>query len=125
MQFGFVRAGGYYVVKTTYDESYGKCSPGQLLVKLMIERSAKEGIQRYDFLGVRSLWKCVWTSAVLKHSNCYIFRPTIKGRILYTMTMHGWRLVRLAHVKINGDLQDIGVDRSPQGFKSGKSSEAK
>lgn len=124
MQFGFMRGGGYYVVKTTYDEGYGKFSPGQILVKLMIERLANEGMERYDFLGVRSLWKCVWTSTVLKHSNCYIFRPTIKGRVLYAMTMYGWRLVRYAHVKIKGDPQDIGIDLSAKESESKKPPQA-
>jgi CelD/BcsL family acetyltransferase involved in cellulose biosynthesis len=106
MHFGLQMNGVYYIPKVTYDERFKKFSPGLLLAKYVIEALVKEGVACFDFLGPRMEWKCVWTSDVREHSNCYIFNRTLKGRTLKSAIQVGAYLRRLKY-RYKGDPQEI------------------
>jgi CelD/BcsL family acetyltransferase involved in cellulose biosynthesis len=112
MQMGFVMNGVYYSPKVAYDETYAAFSPGQLLTQFVIADLARSGLHTFDFLGPRALWKCVWAPHVREHSNCYIFRPSIKGRLLHAITMRGAAYARLIRHRIKGDPQEISGGQS-------------
>jgi len=105
MQFGLLMNGHYYAPKVAYDERYAMYSPGQLLVKLVIEELSKRGSHTYDFMGPRAPWKSVWTADTREHYNLYIFRPTLEGRALHALTLKlGARARKIKH-QVFGDPQ--------------------
>lgn len=113
MHLGLLMNGCYYAPKVAYDERFAKFSPGQLLVRHVITDLTRAGVKKYDFLGPRALWKSVWTEHVREHHNCYIFRPTIRGRCLYTLAMRGGSLVRRLRHRIKGDPQNFAIGDPP------------
>lgn len=107
MQLGLATNGVYYAPKVAYDETFASYSPGQLLNSHVIADLCNNRFSKYDFLGPRAAWKVVWTSEVREHSNCYIFRPTLRGRMLYALAMHGATSLRRIYRKLYGDPQAI------------------
>jgi CelD/BcsL family acetyltransferase involved in cellulose biosynthesis len=107
MHLGVLMNGVYYTPKVAYDESYAAFSPGQLLNQFAIKDLSRNGVKAYDFLGPRALYKCVWAPEVREHSNCYIFRSSLKGRFLHALTMRGAEYMRRVRYRIKGDPQDI------------------
>ncbi len=107
MQLGVAMNGVYYSPKVAYDESFAHYSPGQLLNRHVIINLCNEGFTKYDFLGPRASWKAIWTADVREHHNCYIFRPTLRGRLLYALTMHGATSLRKIYRRIYGDPQAV------------------
>ncbi len=107
MQLGFAMNRAYYAPKVAYDETFAHYSPGQLLNRHVIADLLNEGFTKYDFLGPRAAWKVVWTADVREHRNCYIFRPTLRGRLLYALTMHGATSLRRIYRRIYGDPQAV------------------
>jgi CelD/BcsL family acetyltransferase involved in cellulose biosynthesis len=105
MQLGFTMNGTYFVPKIAYDESFGKFSPGQLLWNHVITELPSLGIHTVDFLGPQAPWKSLWTEQVRPHTNCYIFRPTLYGRLLHTVTMRLGRWARSVRHAVYGDPQ--------------------
>lgn len=84
MELGLVMNRCYYSPKATYNEAFSRFSPGQLLVRHIIQALAAEGVRCYDFLGARARFKSVWAGEVREHAHCYIFRPSLRGRLLHT-----------------------------------------
>jgi CelD/BcsL family acetyltransferase involved in cellulose biosynthesis len=52
----------FWLFKIGYDERFARCSPGQLLMLESIERAARRGLRRYEFLGKAAEWTRFWTS---------------------------------------------------------------
>lgn len=109
MHLGLLMNGCYYAPKVAYDERFARFSPGQLLVQHVITDLTGAGVKKYDFLGPRALWKSVWTDHVREHYNCYIFRPTLKGRCLHMLAMKGGSLVRRLRHRLKGDPQNFSI----------------
>jgi len=109
MQLGLLMNGCYYAPKVAYDEAFARFSPGQLLVQHVITDLTNAGVKKYDFLGPRAPWKSVWTEHVRDHYNCYIFRPTIKGRCLHMLTMRLGSSVRRLRHRLKGDPQNFTI----------------
>lgn len=105
MHFGLFMNNSYFAPKIAYDESFATHSPGQLLVKLVIEDLSKNGASRYEFLGPRAPWKKVWTRDIRHHYTCYIFRPSRKGRALHSLGFKGAALLRSLKHRAWGDPQ--------------------
>ena len=107
MQLGVVSNKIFYVPKSAYNEDFAAFSPGHLINDFAIRDLGQNGFLRYDFLGPRAMWKMVWATGVREHSNCYIFRPTIKGRLLYELTMRAGVMARKLRHKVWGDPQEV------------------
>lgn len=80
---GLRHKGRYYMPKVAYDEDYARFSPGQLLLRGIIEDVSKDGPAVVDFLGLMAPWKADWTEKVLPHSSCFIYRKGVRGRVLH------------------------------------------
>ncbi|HEU4513712.1 MAG TPA: GNAT family N-acetyltransferase [Nocardioidaceae bacterium] len=80
---GLRHNGRYYLPKIAYDEDYARFSPGQLLMRAIIEDVSKDGPAVIDFLGLMAPWKADWTENVLPHSSCFIFQTGLRGRLLH------------------------------------------
>jgi CelD/BcsL family acetyltransferase involved in cellulose biosynthesis len=105
---GFLMNGVFFSVKVAYDESFSRYSPGQLLNRHIIEDLWENGSTTFDLMGTRMPYKMVWTTEVREHSHCYIFRPSLKGRLLHTATMRGGRALRALKYRVWGDPQGVG-----------------
>jgi CelD/BcsL family acetyltransferase involved in cellulose biosynthesis len=81
---GLLDAHAYYLVKTTYDEQYGRYSPGQLLTEALVRESASAGRRRFDFCGEAYAYEGRWTRERLPHAFLYVFPPTARGGLLYS-----------------------------------------
>ena len=107
MQLGLFMNGVYYSPKAAYDESFSKFAPGHLLVRYLIGDLIENNARLFEFLGPRAFWKTIWTKDVVRHSNLYIFRPSLKGRALHGLTMGlGPKLRSLKH-RWFGDPQSV------------------
>lgn len=105
MELGLLMNRCYYSPKFAYDESFSKCSPGNLMNRESIRLAAQSGAEKYDFLGPRARHKMMWTDKVRRHSHCYIIRPSLAGRLRYGMvTGIAPQLRRLKHY-LYGDPQ--------------------
>jgi hypothetical protein len=107
MQLGVAMNGAYYSPKVAYEESFARYSPGQVLNQFVIGDLSSNGFRLYDFLGPCASWKMVWTASVREHQNCYIFRPTLRGKMLHSLTMNVAANLRKLHRKIYGDPQAV------------------
>ena len=85
IHLGLTMGDCYYLPKIAYAENFSEFSPGQILIKEIINNSKENGFSRIDFLGSTAQWKSVWTSQFNKHSTHHIFRNNIKGVIIYTI----------------------------------------
>jgi CelD/BcsL family acetyltransferase involved in cellulose biosynthesis len=107
MELGLLMNKRFYSPKFAYDEAFSKCSPGNLMNRESIQIAAQNGAERYDFLGPRARHKVLWTDAVRPHANCYIFRPTAKGRLKYLLSMRAAPQLRRLKRYIYGDPQAV------------------
>lgn len=107
MQLGLYMNGVYYSPKAAYDEAFAKLAPGHLLVKYLLDDLVNNQASAYEFLGPRAFWKIIWTDAVVKHRNIYIFRPGLKGRALHALTMSAAAKARAIKYRWFGDPQEI------------------
>ena len=73
----------FFLVMTSYDESFSEFSPGHLLTEEVLKDCAARGIRRFDFLGCDLPWKLEWTSLSSPHHWLFIFRDSLRGRWLH------------------------------------------
>ena len=104
MQYGFRSGDGYYACKITFDETCAVNSPGQILVKYIISDLVGEGVRRYDLLGHRSYWKSMWTATELRHTDIYIFKSSIIGRLCHVGMGYIAPVLRTARLRWMGGL---------------------
>jgi CelD/BcsL family acetyltransferase involved in cellulose biosynthesis len=69
--------------KTTYDESFPKFSPGNLLFKRLMADCLLNGIPEIDLLSPATTNKGHWASGELEHNALYIFRPGLAGALTW------------------------------------------
>jgi CelD/BcsL family acetyltransferase involved in cellulose biosynthesis len=53
----------YWLLKSSYDEEFARCSPGVLLLAESIRRAAA-GLKSFEFLGTAECWTRIWTRQV-------------------------------------------------------------
>jgi len=83
--YGIELNGVFFLVMTSYNESFGLFSPGHLLTEDVLRDCAARGIRRFDFLGCDLPWKLEWTSLTQPHHWLFIFRDSLKGRFLHRL----------------------------------------
>jgi CelD/BcsL family acetyltransferase involved in cellulose biosynthesis len=74
-----------FLVKTGFDEAWGKLSPGLVLRGDVLQASIEEGLRGYDFLGPADPYKLRWTDTVRPRATLRGFR----GAALPAATWHG------------------------------------
>ena len=85
MHFGLLHGGVYSLPKPAYDESFGACSPGQLLFREVLAECEARGLREVDFLGPDMTWKRDWEPAVRRHDWLYVYRPGLAGKALHAV----------------------------------------
>jgi CelD/BcsL family acetyltransferase involved in cellulose biosynthesis len=84
-QYGMTYEGHYLLPKLAFREEYSEFSPGLVLMNEVLRDCITRRATRIDFLGGDDEWKTRWSPAVLPHSWLYIFRKSLKGRVLRQM----------------------------------------
>ena len=99
-QFGLELGDTYFLLKPGYDETFADCSPGHLLVEDVLADLEERGIREFDFLGPEMPWKSEWTDRLRPHTWLYIFRPSLRNRVLHDARFRVgrgvWRWLRKA-----------------------------
>jgi CelD/BcsL family acetyltransferase involved in cellulose biosynthesis len=63
MQYAVEWNGAFWLLKVGYDETYAKCSPGQLLMLHTLRYACLQHLRSYEFLGSAESWTQRWTTA--------------------------------------------------------------
>ena len=73
-----------HLLKTEFDESYRKFSPGQLLQNKVLESAFNgRGINEFDFLGEAMDWKLEWNSSIYPHVDALLFNHSVYPKLIY------------------------------------------
>jgi glycosyltransferase involved in cell wall biosynthesis/CelD/BcsL family acetyltransferase involved in cellulose biosynthesis len=75
----FEENGAHYLIKTGFDEVYGKYNPGLLLRREMLKRSFERGLSTYEFLGHTMPWKLIWTDTCRERLVVQTFSASASG----------------------------------------------
>jgi CelD/BcsL family acetyltransferase involved in cellulose biosynthesis len=79
---GYVRAGCYYYLKTSYAAAYRPLSPATFLRLRLIESLIARGITQVDMPGNPYDWERQWTSVTRAQVGLTVYPRTIRGRAL-------------------------------------------
>jgi len=97
MQMAVVQAGRFWLLKIGYDEAYGSCSPGSLLMLHTLGHAAREGLAAYELLGGMEPWIAqMWTQ---EHHACLRLRTypfNLRGVLALLADGAAWARERLA-----------------------------
>jgi CelD/BcsL family acetyltransferase involved in cellulose biosynthesis len=63
MQIAIECGNRYWLLKSSYDEAFARCSPGLLLLLACIRRAAVH-LRSFEFLGTPEGWTKAWTRQV-------------------------------------------------------------
>jgi CelD/BcsL family acetyltransferase involved in cellulose biosynthesis len=76
-------AGGMFLVKTGFDERYGRFSPGLVLRGEVLRAAVEEGATFYDFLGRPDSYKLRWTTELRPRATIRAYRGAHRPLALY------------------------------------------
>lgn len=76
---GVVHSNAYYALKTGYDESYSKLSPGICLFYDVVRDAFAGALSRIDFLGEPARWKSEWATGQREHVNVRLYPSGVVG----------------------------------------------
>jgi len=108
MDMGLLTNGRWYFSpKVAYDEQFAKYSPGHALNLFVIADLVNNGVERYDFLGARARHKYIWAGEHREHARCFIFRPSVAGRLRHAVMRHFAPRVRRLKHSLFGDPQAL------------------
>ena len=85
---GAVHGGVYYALKTSFDEAFGKLSPGVTLFDHAIADAFSEGLDRFDFTGQRARWKDEWATGHTEHVDVRLYPRGPRGRLACFLDSH-------------------------------------
>jgi CelD/BcsL family acetyltransferase involved in cellulose biosynthesis len=107
MHFAAVEGGVYFLFKVGSDATLARHGLGHLLVAEVARDLVGRGVSELDFLGDTADWKRSWTKAERAHTWRYVFRPTVRGRLLAA-----WKLAAVPTLKRLGE----GLQRMSSGL---------
>ncbi len=96
MQLAIESGGRYWLFKIGYDEAFGKCSPGTLLMLHTVGHAARQGLTAYEMLGDVEPWIAeLWTQDEHKtvKLRTYPFNP--RGAVALAQDGGLWMRERL------------------------------
>ena len=83
--FGLVVNGTYYGIKIGYDEEFKQLSPGVLLHEFILKEYAESGQVECLNLVSHTAWQRCWRPIQSQSSDIWLFRRTMRGRVLSTI----------------------------------------
>ncbi len=91
---GAVHGGVYYALKTSFDEAFGKLSPGVTLFDHAIRDAFSEGLDRFDFTGRRARWKDEWATGHTEHVDVRLYPRGVGGTLACFLDSYAKPVVR-------------------------------
>lgn len=85
--YGCAYAGHGVFVKTGFDETHSRLSPGLVLRAEVLRSSIEEGLSGYDFLGEPDDYKTRWTSQVRPRVRIFAYRGAARPGYVYRKTV--------------------------------------
>ena len=73
-----------FLLKTGYDPSVARESPGQLLVFLLLREAFCSPVREVDFLGACDDWKKSWTADGRSHCRLTVLPSSVRGMVEHT-----------------------------------------
>src|SRR6185295_10780276 len=78
-QLAVESSGGFWLLKVGYDETFSRCSPGNLLMLETLRYAAKRGLRSYEFLGSAEPWTEIWTDRVRPCVSVWAYPNNFRG----------------------------------------------
>lgn len=84
MAFGYIYNGRYYYYTPTFNPDYSRYSPGNLLIKCLIESFYQEGqVKTFDLLRGAETYKYVWSKEELVLYRIRIYPRKVRSAVLF------------------------------------------
>jgi CelD/BcsL family acetyltransferase involved in cellulose biosynthesis len=100
-------AGGMFLIKTGFDERYGRFSPGLVLRGEVLRSAVREGARFYDFLGGPDSYKLRWTTELQPRAVIRAYRGARRPLARYHARLRPVlkaAAVRARELKVKGGL---------------------
>lgn len=80
---GLLAGNTYFGMKIAHDEAYRDCSPGHVLMLHELLALSRMGYSEFDMGGRAEPYKLFWTSTTRPFGRVFIFRKSLRGRLLH------------------------------------------
>lgn len=87
--FGLEAGATHFGLKTGYDATYRRFSPGNVLRWGIVRRAFEEGATSYELLGRPEPWKARWTTHSRPRVRIHAFRSTPRGLVSWAAWSYG------------------------------------
>jgi hypothetical protein len=86
---------GFWLLKVGYDETFARCSPGNLLMVQTLRYAASQGLRTYEFLGSAEPWTEIWTDRLRPCVAVWAYPNNPRGIAAFTLDAlrFGWERV--------------------------------
>ena len=88
--------GSFWLLKVGYDETFARCSPGNLLMLQTLRYAVSRGLSTYEFLGSAEPWTEIWTNRVRPCVSVWGYPTNHRG-----MTALTWDALRYGWERLN------------------------
>jgi CelD/BcsL family acetyltransferase involved in cellulose biosynthesis len=78
-QIAVESSGRFWLLKVGYDETFARCSPGNLLMLETLRYASARGLRSYEFLGSAAPWTEMWTDRVRKCVSVRAYPNNVRG----------------------------------------------
>ena len=87
---------GFWLLKVGYDETFARCSPGNLLMLETLKYAASRGLRTYEFLGSAEPWTEIWTDRLRPCVAVWAYPNNPRGMAAFT-----WDALRFGWERLN------------------------
>ena len=100
-----------FMLKSGYDESYQRYSPGQVLTERLLREAWEKKWDEVDFLGDEERWKRSWATDRRAHQWLFVFPNRVKSRLLHGMKFRVIPGIRQSHLfpTVRRTMMKLGV----------------
>jgi CelD/BcsL family acetyltransferase involved in cellulose biosynthesis len=81
VQLGVDYKNRFWLLKMGYDQSFARCSPGELLIVESIRLAVERGMEAYEFTGTPEAWTHKWTSTAHESASMRIYAAGMRGLV--------------------------------------------
>jgi len=92
IQLAVESGASFWLLKVGYDETFARCSPGNLLMLETLRYAAGRGLRTYEFLGSAEPWTQIWTDRVRPCVSVWAYPNNVQGAAAFVCdaTRFGW-----------------------------------